>query len=620
MPTPTLTVEVSFVSSPLTASPTWVDVTQYVRHSPGIRISRGRPSESSTFSAGQLTLTLDNRDRRFDPLHASSPYAGNLTPRKQIRVRATHSATTYDLFRGFVTGWPTQYPQVGRDAVTQLVAYDGLAFLNEITMPDQVYRYSNTTVGSLFRYFRQADSTGAWIDAKNGDALTLSSGSFAEASSPLAVGLTESTPVAFGGSTGYTSTRSSVATSGNAWSISFWMQTSTKGPSATNWMSLLWDGFAGSNYNVRLGIDSFGILKFSGFDFIALARPTVESTIPVADGYPHHVVLSCSAGGTVTMYVDGVNRSAGQTSNTTSLRVLRVGGVVPDTAVSDTAFVGTLSDIAYFQKAISAAEAVAMQAIGRNVFGQSAQSRVSTVLDAVDWPASWRSLISTTTGYCEGYDSTGSVALNQLQLAAATEQGRMFCQSNGNVTIHGRFWATSDTRGNTVQATFADDGTGIGFQSFAGFDPGDRDVVNDATVSSVSVAQRSQDATSITAVGQRSTSVTTVATASGAKAVADGIVYLRKTARSRALPLEVSLTDTATFATLLGLEIGDRYRVKLTPLAVGSQISQDLLIESIDWDIDQADWRISIGGTPVPAAAWATVGTTTVGSTDVIGY
>jgi hypothetical protein len=86
------------------------------------------------------------------------------------------------------------------------------------------------------------------------------------------------------------------------------------------------------------------------------------------------------------------------------------------------------------------------------------------------------------------------------------------------------------------------------------------------------------------------------------------------------LPIEVSLTDSSTFATLLGLEIGDRYRVKLTPLAVGGQISQDLHIESIDWDIDQAEWRLSIGGTPVPAAAWATVGTTTVDNTDVIGY
>ena len=612
MPTPTLTVEVSFVSSPLTASPTWVDVTQYVRHSPGIRISRGRPSESSTFSAGQLSLTLNNRDRRFDPLYSAGPYFGNLTPRKQIRVRATHSATTYDLFRGFVTGWPTQYPQVGRDAVTSIVAYDGLAFLNEITMPDQVYRYSNTTVGSLFRYFRQADSTGAWVDAKNGDALTLSAGSFAEAASPLVVGLTGSTPVAFGGSTGYSSSQATVAAVGNAWSISFWIQTSTKGPSATNWMSIL------ALVKVRLGIDSSGLLRFVGSDYNPTFSPQVTSTISVADGYAHHVVLSCNTSGTVTIYIDGVNRSSSQVSNATTCLVYPVG--VPWPTTSDTAFVGTLSDIAYFTKAISAAEANAMSSIGRNSFGSSPQSRVTTVLDAVDWPASWRSLISTTTGYCEGYDSTGSVALNQLQLAASTEQGRMFVQKDGFVTIHGRFWSTSDTRGNTVQATFADDGTGIGFQSFAGFDPGDRDVVNDATVSCVSVAQRSQDATSIGGLGQRSTSVSTVATASGAKAIADGIVYLRKTARSRAQPLEVALTDAANYATLLGLEIGDRYRVKITPLAVGGQISQDLHIESIDWDIDQADWRISIGGTPVPAAAWATVGTTTVGNTDVIGY
>lgn len=612
MPTPTLTVEVSFVSSPLTASPTWVDVTQYVRHSPGIRISRGRPSESSTFSAGQLSLTLDNRDRRFDPLYSAGPYFGNLTPRKQIRVRATHSGTTYDLFRGFVTGWPTQYPQVGRDAVTEIVAYDALALLNEITMPDQVYRYADTTIGSLWGFFRQTTDAG-WVDAKGGKTLSVSTGLAQFGSTNLAPALTNSRPVVFNGSTGWGTTVQTVVTNAS-YSVSFWVQTTDAGPSTTNWMSIM---AVENSTKSRIGIDSTGVIRFQGFDWIPSFSPSVASSVVVNDGQPHHVVIS--HGASTKCYVDGVDRSANSVNTFSSMAVMYIGR--PSSATSDTYFAGTLQDVALFTKELSAGEVETLYATGTGVVRQTTSTRATFTLDSVGWPASLRSTPSLPAGICGTLLTTNKSALNEMQLLAATEQGRMFVGKEGNVTLHDRFWSSSQARGNTIQATFSDDGADIGYQSFGGFDPGDRDVVNDATVTGAAGAQRSQDATSITNVGQRSVSVETeVPDLGGAKAIADGIVYLRATARSRAQPVEVSLTDTATFATLLGLEIGDRYRVEVTPLAVGSQIQQQLHVESIDWDIDQADWRLRIGGTPAPTTTWAIVGTSTVGSADVVGY
>jgi hypothetical protein len=44
------------------------------------------------------------------------------------------------------------------------------------------------------------------------------------------------------------------------------------------------------------------------------------------------------------------------------------------------------------------------------------------------------------------------------------------------------------------------------------------------------------------------------------------------------------------------------------------------LIESIDWDIDLAEWRLSIGGTPVPAVSWFRIGTSALNGSDVIGF
>lgn len=52
-----------------------------------IQIRRGRTHELSRFEAGQATVTLDDRDRRYDPTF-TGPYGANLVPMKQVRVVA----------------------------------------------------------------------------------------------------------------------------------------------------------------------------------------------------------------------------------------------------------------------------------------------------------------------------------------------------------------------------------------------------------------------------------------------------------------------------------------------------------------------------------------------------
>lgn len=88
---PTTKVEISFVSAWDTASPTWVDVTSYVR---SIEISRGRQADLDPFDDGQARVTLDNRDGRFNPSNTASPYYPNVKPRRQIRITATYTTPT----------------------------------------------------------------------------------------------------------------------------------------------------------------------------------------------------------------------------------------------------------------------------------------------------------------------------------------------------------------------------------------------------------------------------------------------------------------------------------------------------------------------------------------------
>lgn len=127
MTLPVLTVEVAFEDDPFDASPTWTDVSAYVR-SVGIR--RGKSSLFDRMSAGTATVALDNNDGRFDPANTLSPYYPYVLPMRQIRVTATHSAVTYGLFRGFLESVPLVYPQAGSDAIATVGAVDGFKVLN----------------------------------------------------------------------------------------------------------------------------------------------------------------------------------------------------------------------------------------------------------------------------------------------------------------------------------------------------------------------------------------------------------------------------------------------------------------------------------------------------------
>lgn len=135
---PVITVEIAFASLPLSNSPTWVDVSAYVRNDPQsggqpITIRRGRQFELNRIEAGTMRITLDNRDRRFDPTNASSPYYPNVVPMRRIRIRAL-STFMYDIWQGFIQNWPPDWPD-GYDSTVTLSCVDGFRSLSAAQMP-----------------------------------------------------------------------------------------------------------------------------------------------------------------------------------------------------------------------------------------------------------------------------------------------------------------------------------------------------------------------------------------------------------------------------------------------------------------------------------------------------
>ena len=121
-----VTLEVAFASDPKDASPSWTDVSAYMR---AFSIRQGRSFERDTVGPSQLSVTLSNDDRRFDPTFAAGAYDPDVIPTKPIRLQAVHNSITYDLFRGTVDGWPQLWPGHGKDAVTVIEATDDFKLL-----------------------------------------------------------------------------------------------------------------------------------------------------------------------------------------------------------------------------------------------------------------------------------------------------------------------------------------------------------------------------------------------------------------------------------------------------------------------------------------------------------
>jgi hypothetical protein len=97
------------------------DVTALVR---SVQISRGKNRDLDRFNAGSLSVEFNNQDRAFDPLFAASPFAGNIVPRRDVRVLADGTPA----YVGKITDWNLGYDPSGQ-SLAELQASDALTFL-----------------------------------------------------------------------------------------------------------------------------------------------------------------------------------------------------------------------------------------------------------------------------------------------------------------------------------------------------------------------------------------------------------------------------------------------------------------------------------------------------------
>ena len=144
-PFPVAGVFIAWNDGPYVANPAWTEITTLVRE---ISIRRGRSDDFEQFDTGTAQLVLDNRARTFDPFYTSGANYLKLTPRRQIRIVGQIGGSTYEVFRGYVAGWPVTWSDAGYDSTVTIQAFDALGLMaNEVLPTDWPDFYTRSQIG-----------------------------------------------------------------------------------------------------------------------------------------------------------------------------------------------------------------------------------------------------------------------------------------------------------------------------------------------------------------------------------------------------------------------------------------------------------------------------------------
>jgi len=585
---PTITVEVAFASDALDTTPTWTDITAYVQSG---SIKFGRSNEFDEFQAGRATLVLNNRDRRFDPFYTSGPYYGNLKARKQLRIRTTWNSTTRTQFVGFVTGWGVA-PEVGGNSTWTLEAYDGLAYLARVDLPDMLWYKATQGAGypaNMLAWWPLGESGQIIQDRQDTYQFTFTTPTPHVGSGSKYVG---GSSQVFDGAYGAIGPAVEQSGSTFVWSVSFMVKSDTPGP--TGGLNPILASAIGTD-PATIGIDENGRLAYRRG-----SGNTAHSGFAITDGNWHFVAIR--GGATGGIYVDGYLLSSGNTTGNLAMDPWQL--IAMSNATSDAQyFTGELQHLAVWDVADTLTDLAAAAVRGVPLDGTTTADWVADVLDAAGWPSAWDDLdtCTMTPGGVVWHDRS---ALDVLQELARTEGGRILIDRDGTFCLHSGSHIYTETASTTSQATYSDSGVGgtVPYSAVGRITYSDELLINRAIVSTADGATfTADDTTSQATYGIRAKQFDTVlANGVDALSVAQMIVqnYANPTLRIDDWTVLPQSDGATAFPEVLPADLADRVTVEIMPSNVGTRISQQMLIESITHTFDSETWKTTFSGSP----------------------
>jgi len=577
--------------------PTWTDATSDVR---SFSVDRGRADERGEVDAGSATITLDTRDRQFDPTVNAA-----IRPMNRWWLREQFTGETQDLFVGYAESYEQQWPAMVNDAVAVVNCADefkvlALNALPVMSPPRDTYedRIMFDTPQSYWR-MNYDGAAGLWQPPVVGHELTGILGAPpASTDSAIAGDVFESTGAlrlgpgaALGGVDGDVSGDVSGL---NEFAVELWFRTNNTSP-------------AGGDTVVQLPVASgtLPFLNLTGGTLEFKATNSVPTTFTVTSGAIsantwYHVVATIQ-GGFLRLYLNGSQVASTAWSGSfvagtpTSTRFIL--GEFASTATMD------FDEVAFYRNGLTATTIAQHYQAGtsRGFRQQASGSRINAVLDSIT-SAAPRS-IQAGTRTVQAVFTNGQSPLEEMRRAqnADSVDAVLFTARNGTITFLADGHRSSSPY-NTVQATFDDDGTDLSYHDLS-LDYSESFLTNEWNVTRTGgTLQTASDSTSIAKYLKRSQSLTDVPVIqdSDASAIASAMLAKYKDPLTRVTSITLSTAIPAVAEAAFRRDIGDRIEVFRTPPGGGSRIDQVLFIQKIQISGDPyGPWRIVWGVSPV---------------------
>jgi hypothetical protein len=601
---PVAKIYIAFNDGPYVASPTWTDVTSYVRE---INIQRGRTDELSNFESGNATVVLDNRSRIFDPFYTAGTYYGKLLPRRQIKIEAYKPTDPYPVFRGFIEGWPISITDAGFDTTVTVQCFDALGLLAEEELPDDI---ASTYILSLSpRHYWPLDDP---IDPESYTTLKLKDlgsspqplipfGTFRTANGP---GLAPALP--------NTCLQVSETEFQSAWTF----DGSTMAATVSTMVGWYIQG-TGTN---------FIILQYSLSHQVEYIYDDAndQSTVNIYDGttqrsyvattyldanIAHHVAIVVNSNATLNaFYVDGQAITTTLTSS-----AFAVTGIIEDLQTG----AGKKQQIAIFTTQLTAAQIQTIYRLGRGLLTEGTVARFNRLVGYTPFPSALTSTPSATySATLAEISSGGPPVTEELQTVSDSEGGNLFVSKNGTLTLTSRmaiFEGTSLTSNETFGGANISIGTEINYRLDA------KNLRNSLSVGySGDGTVEIENATSITAYGTAGGSWSTqLSTVEDAQTLGNLLVGFSATPAVVIDPIQVNVAaNDDDWNRILGLELLNRITLNIVQ-KVGSTLTFSQILQSITHTITPSQWSTTINGS-VRFTNPFIIGTSLIGGTDLI--
>lgn len=592
---PNIKVEFDPTGDASTTSPSWVDITSYVRLADGITSSRGRTDERSTAQPGSLSLSLNNDDGRFTPgLSSGAYYPLRIRCPVRVSVKPPGAGAYTVLWTGLVDqfdpGWES-----GKRANCQITASDRLARMQRRTMSLWETECHLVTGANLLWPLVEDNAATTIGEVASGTtnyslAVTLvgASGSvdFGAGQLPVDDGtVTALTPTSSTSGYHMTSTLPWFGTT-SGFSMSALILTNVSAAAGVLRATDLFGNI------IEIQTTAAGKAKAVSTNVFSGVTTTVTSAAGVCDGVFHQVGLSLDTGGTLTLYVDGASAGTSAGASLTTYASATIGGV------SGSLYSGQVSHCAIW------ADMTPTTAMMTNAYAAISGGAGETTTDRFTRICGFGDVTGTTIG--TGLSTmgvqpvSGKSTLDALNDCGDAELSPVYLTAVGAPAL-----AARDQRYNATVAltlTAYDIGRDVSF------------VVNDETLINDTHAirpatgaseVRSTNPASISRYGTHDESLTINVNDDTQLA---GIAQWRSTIYAEPAPRTATLVvdawskqATVSLTDLAALEVGSRVQVTGLPSTAPST-SLDLFAEGFSDTISANGWTRTINTSPVSAS------------------